>query len=259
MCSTRENLVFMNNLYHKIAVAFVSIALSLTLGTDKQAKAATITLAPAQFFNTIDQNRDGRGDSYILPSLGLKSFPVGTFDQNYPYGTTRPAYEFNIGNLSLAPNTIKSAKFNAVITSGRQSPGYDIYVALYGYIGNGVADASDFEAGEPLPLVQERLSSGDYRTPRFDISWDIAPFIKQLLSNNESAFAGLRVEGGGFSVEGVSTFTDPSSPYSVWYPTLTIETVPEPTTIFGSALALGVGGWLKRKKSSQQSKTTSQH
>jgi len=29
------------------------------------------------------------------------------------------------------------------------------------------------------------------------------------------------------------------------------EPVPEPTTIFGSALALGVGGWLKRKKSSQ--------
>jgi hypothetical protein len=34
------------------------------------------------------------------------------------------------------------------------------------------------------------------------------------------------------------------------------ESVPEPTTIFGSALALGVGGWLKRKKSSQQHKTT---
>ena len=36
------------------------------------------------------------------------------------------------------------------------------------------------------------------------------------------------------------------------------EPVPEPTTIFGSALALGVGGWLKRKKSSQQNKTTPQ-
>jgi len=41
---------------------------------------------------------------------------------------------------------------------------------------------------------------------------------------------------------------------------LNIETepVPEPTTIFGSALALGVGGWLKRKKSSQGNKTTPQ-
>jgi len=34
--------------------------------------------------------------------------------------------------------------------------------------------------------------------------------------------------------------------------------VPEPTTIFGSALALGVGGWLKRKKSSQPDKTAPQ-
>jgi hypothetical protein len=34
--------------------------------------------------------------------------------------------------------------------------------------------------------------------------------------------------------------------------------VPEPTTIFGSALALGVGGWLKRKKSTPQNKAKSQ-
>jgi hypothetical protein len=39
--------------------------------------------------------------------------------------------------------------------------------------------------------------------------------------------------------------------------TLDFQPVPEPTTIFGSALALGVGGWLKRKKSSQPNKTTS--
>jgi hypothetical protein len=41
--------------------------------------------------------------------------------------------------------------------------------------------------------------------------------------------------------------------------TLDFQPVPEPTTIFGSALALGVGGWLKRKKSSQQNKTTPQN
>jgi hypothetical protein len=35
-----------------------------------------------------------------------------------------------------------------------------------------------------------------------------------------------------------------------------VQPVPEPATIFGSALALSVGGWLKRKKSSQQNKTT---
>jgi hypothetical protein len=41
--------------------------------------------------------------------------------------------------------------------------------------------------------------------------------------------------------------------------TLDFQPVPEPTTILGSALALGVGGWLKRKKSSQQNKTTPQN
>ena len=41
--------------------------------------------------------------------------------------------------------------------------------------------------------------------------------------------------------------------------TVEVQPVPEPTTIFGSALALGVGGWLKRKKSSQQNKTTPQN
>lgn len=37
------------------------------------------------------------------------------------------------------------------------------------------------------------------------------------------------------------------------------EPVPEPTTTFGSAICLGLGGWLKRKKLSHQNKTTSSH
>jgi hypothetical protein len=38
--------------------------------------------------------------------------------------------------------------------------------------------------------------------------------------------------------------------------TVEVQPIPEPTTIFGSALALGVGGWLKQKKSNQHNKTT---
>jgi hypothetical protein len=34
--------------------------------------------------------------------------------------------------------------------------------------------------------------------------------------------------------------------------------VPEPTTMLGSALALGWGGWVKRKNSIKHNKTTSQ-
>jgi hypothetical protein len=35
------------------------------------------------------------------------------------------------------------------------------------------------------------------------------------------------------------------------------EVVPEPTTIFGSAIGLCLGGWLKRKKSTSQNKAKS--
>jgi len=36
------------------------------------------------------------------------------------------------------------------------------------------------------------------------------------------------------------------------------EPVPEPTTIFGSAIGLYLGGWLKRKNSNRQNKTMPQ-
>jgi hypothetical protein len=85
----------MNSLYHRFAIASVGIALSLALGTDKQAKAATITLTPLQF-STVDQDRNGRGDWYSAVPYGVKSLPVGSFD----YREVKATYEFNIGNLS---------------------------------------------------------------------------------------------------------------------------------------------------------------
>ncbi len=136
----------MNNLYHRFAIASIGIALSLALATDKQAKAATITLIPLLQFSTIDQG-NGLGDSYSGLPYGVRSLPVGTFN----YGEVKATYEFNIGNLSLAPNTvIKSARFNAIIRDSRRSPGGSFFVSLSGYAGNGRPDASDFETGELL-------------------------------------------------------------------------------------------------------------
>jgi hypothetical protein len=40
----KRNLVFMNHLYQKVAVAYVGIALGFTLGATKEVKAATFTL-----------------------------------------------------------------------------------------------------------------------------------------------------------------------------------------------------------------------
>lgn len=52
--------------------------------------------------------------------------------------------------------------------------------------------------------------------------------------------------GGGFG-----------SKQTVDFQPVDFQPVPEPTTIFGSAIALGLGGWLKKKKSSQQNKKSS--
>jgi hypothetical protein len=85
--------------------------------------------------------------------------------------------------------------------------------------------------------------------------------MKELVSNRDD-FAGFGVRVADVNYAGDVNYGNAllRGYYNV-PPTLIIETepVPEPTTIFGSALALGVGGWLKRKKSSQQNKTTSQH
>jgi hypothetical protein len=128
---------------------------------------------------------------------------------------------------------------------------------LYGYVGNGRPDINDFNAGEFLGS-QDALN----RYPFHQAEFDVTNFVSQRISNG-NGFAGFGIRAGIVSLQpgfpqggGTATLS-----YGSKQPTLIIETVdvPEPTTIFGSALALGVGGWLKRKKSSQQNKTTSQH
>ena len=166
--------------------------------------------------------------------------------------------EFNIGSFSLAPNTITSAIFQAEIFSfqtvglgtGSINPGS---LGIFGYIGNGTVDASDFEAGVFLSSVDISSSS-----PGDILSFDVSPFVNQRVSNGD-AFAGF-----GIRALNLGALTLGGANFSGIQPRLIIETadvgepVPEPTTIFGSAIGLGLGGWLKRKKSSQQNKTKSQ-
>jgi hypothetical protein len=112
-------------------------------------------------------------------------------------------------------------------------------------------DISDYEAGVFLNSVDLSSSSaGDI------ISFDVTPFVNQLVSNND-AFAGFGIRASNFG--GVSLGATNKNPSLIIETANVAEPVPEPTTIFGSALALGVGGWLKRKKSSQQNKTTPPH
>jgi len=96
------------------------------------------------------------------------------------------------------------------------------------------------------------MNSTINRSPIF--FFNVLPFISQRIKNNDS-FAGFSFRNA--NEEAYLTLNEDAD--------LTIitvevgEPVPEPPTIFGSALALSLGGWLKRKKSSQQTKTTPQN
>ena len=232
----------MNNLYHKIAVASVCTALSFTLGVNKEAKAATFALAATGFNVSGTSQMGGTG---IWNDNGNSGLFISTNDRN---SAMRAFYEFNIGNLSLAPDTvIKRAFFNVQISDIMNGYKYQ-FIDIVGYVGNGIADLSDFEAGENfLALIDIEPIS---RYPASSINIDVTQFLNQRISNGD-AFAGFGIRPSTLTYPEGSARLDNSAE-------LTIETVPEPATIFGSALALGVGGWLKRKKSSQQNKTTPQ-
>jgi hypothetical protein len=242
----------MNNLYQKVAFASVCTALSFALVANKEAKAAVITLTPTFSLSVGDrENQDGLGD-YISGDVPL---PVGIINGEGNRQEYRALYEFNLANLSLPPNTaITSATFR-VKTNTLSS--YDRWsrLDLHGYIGNGQADVSDFEAGEYLDgryLYSVLLNStipGIKPAPFF--AFNVLPFISQRINNNDTSAAfSLRINDGYLTLNENASLTIITADVA--------EPVPEPTTIFGSALALSLGGWLKRKKSSQQNKTTSQ-
>jgi hypothetical protein len=251
----------MNNLYHKIAVASVCTALGFALGANKEASAATFTLAPTINFQVIDDGIWGGGEDYegyYFDGVGDRFWIENDFSfaQLRPVGV-RLLAEFNIDSFSSVPNAdisrvLLQTQLAFVGSSDWEyrNPGS---FGLFGYVGNGTDDLSDFGAGELLSSVDVSSSSpGDL------LSLDVTPFVKQRASNGDSfAGFGFRVFNPGIVSLGGESF--PGDPLRMVVETADVaEPVPEPTTIFGSAIGLGLGGWLKRKKSSQQNKTTSQ-
>jgi hypothetical protein len=245
----------MSNLYHKVTVASVCTALGFFLGASLEAKAASFNLAPTITFEVIDGGYDG----YSFDGLGDSVFP-GNFDAvaRGPEGEAAEFAEFNINSLSLVPNTvISNAIFQAQIGTfsiyglggSAVNPGS---LGLFGYVGNGTVEASDFEAARVLLSSVDVSSLSD----RDFLKFDVTPFVNQQVSNS-NAFAGFSVRALNFG--GVYLTSNNSSPRLIVETAEVAEPVPEPTTLFGSAIALGVGGWLKRKKLNPQNKTTSQH
>jgi hypothetical protein len=244
----------MNNLYRKVAVVSVCTALGFVLGASEEVKAATITVPPTiQFGVNTKFNPFGPEVSRELSSqpdrVGYAPVPSGGFQERFA--------EFNISSFFMAPNTIiKSAvfqdKFSGVLFRNFNSP---MNLGIFGYIGNGTAEVSDSGNGVFLSSVDiSSFSPGDA------LNFDVTAFVNQQVSSG-NPFAGFVIRTFGFSFYGVSLGgTDALGQSSLVIETVDAgEPVPEPTTIFGSAIALGVGGWLKRKKSSQQNKTTQQN
>ena len=235
----------MNNLYHKVAFASVCTALGFVLIPNKEAKAAVFTLTSTNSFFVGDKDQDGLGD-YIYGDVPLS---VGIKDEKHIQNSRedeeyKAFYEFNVANLSLAPNTtISSAIFqpkaNTVSWYGSRSR-----LDAQGYIGNGQADVSDFEAGKYLDgrylysVLLNTTIPGIKPSPFF--YFDVLPFISQSIKNNDtSAGFSLRIDDGYLTLNQDARLTIITADVT--------ESVPEPTTILTAAVALGWGGWLKRK------------
>jgi hypothetical protein len=245
----KGNLVVMNNFYQKVAVTSVCVALGFVLGASEEVKAATITLPP-----TIQFGVNTRLIRFSLPISELSSeYDIVFSNAGRDGGLLRTRLaEFNISSFFLGPNTIiRSAVFQDKISSFGESR--FVSLGIFGYEGNGTAEASDFDNGVFLSSVD--ISSP---SPGDTLNFDVTTFVNERVSSNGNPFAGFAIRmlnRGGVTLGG----TDALGRSSLVIETVdAAEPVPEPTTIFGSALALSLGGWVKRKKSSQQNKTTPQ-
>jgi len=247
----------MSHLYHKVAVASVCTALGFVLGASPEAKAATFSFLPTITSEIIDidrstQTSDGLGDD-VYPEISAITVAKGTTELAL-------LTEFNIGSFFLAPNTvINSAVLQVEINSflvttyGINTPTNPGSLGIFGYVGNGTVEASDFEAGVFLNSVDVSSSSrGDI------LNFNVTRFVNKRV-NNGDAFAGFGIRALNFGALSLNNY-NPYNPSSGIKPTLIVETanvaepVPEPTTIFGSAIGLCLGGWLRQKKSSQPNK-----
>jgi PEP-CTERM putative exosortase interaction domain len=269
----------MNNLYHRVAVASVCTALGFALGANKEAKAATFSsdyyLYPFSTltFQAIDGGSygsfDGQGDTVTNVSYhnNGESIQPHSWHDAIERTDSREVAALLESPFSSMTRYLTGYSENAKITSITNAV-LQIYVSywepyndsavmgVFGYVGNGIAEASDFETGV-------FLNSREIREYGTWYDFNVTPFVQQIVSsNNEFAGFALRSLNQNKIVLPISEGVHYYSPKLIVSGKIEggvePEPVPEPTTIFGSALALGVGGWLKRKKSSQKNKTTPQ-
>ena len=251
MFTIKGNLVVMNKLYHKVAVASICTALGFVLGANKEAKAATFFFTATSEFSISTASYSAGG---IKPPDVYGYLPV-----NKGLGSeTRAFYEFNLLNLFLDTNTVIKQAFlwTSIGYAVKVNP---IELGTLSYLGNGIPDISDFNKSD-FPVYDSfyrdyfEYSGGNYSGVNFDVTNAIDGFsYYNEVSNYGYPFI-------GFSIYTASDYGE----VTLYSPILQITTadvaepVPEPTTIFGSAIGLCLGGWLKRKRLNQHTKTAPQ-
>jgi hypothetical protein len=229
-------------LHLSIPAAVMGLCLSL-LATEK-AKAATFTFDPTITFEVGDgfftEPFDGRGDADAVFPGNFDTVVLGTLGEAAEFA------EFDISGFSIpAQEVITSATFQTRISS-LQVGGLGVNfgenpdsLGVRGYVGNGIAEASDFQAGTLLDTVD--ISSASVGQL---LSFDVTAFVQNLVSNDDS-FVGFGVRAqdfGGLALERFPTLTIATSAVST--------TVPEPTSVLGLLAfgALGTGSMLKRQQ-----------
>jgi len=262
----------MNNLYHKLAVASIYTALGFAIGASEEAKAATFN---SQFyysttFHAYDGGSfgsfDGLGDAVgrtAHPDPEIPSFHNWFLVERTTASEVAALVEFSIPHLTQYSTRRTDTRITNITSAILQveaeefaSNGSYHPLGLFGYVGNGTAEASDLEAG---------IFLGSFTGPRQDtrniVSFNVTPFLNRLVSNNN--------EYAGFSLRSLTENTlflmgrpEGGRTSRAFPPQLVVEgeyeVVPEPTTIFGSAIGICLGGWLKRRKSISQNKAKSQ-
>lgn len=178
--------------------------------------ANTFSFQPETTFEVIDGGFDGEFDG-----IGDSVFPGNFFTVILgSSGEAAEFAEFDIGELLISEvETITNARFEVKITGlevgglGASFGDNPDSIGAFGYAGNGVADASDFETG--VILYTEDTSNPSVGQ---QLSFDVTDFVQNLVNNDES-FAGIALralELGGVAVD----------PTSVSMPTLIVETAP---------------------------------
>jgi hypothetical protein len=181
--------------------------------------ATKLTIAdPEVDFQVIDFGPDGIGDE-VFPTFNTVVLGLPREGVFAPTGESAAIVEFDLNNLSIpVGEVVDQALFEVQISTfdvsglGVQASDNPDQLGVYGYVGNGIAEASDFQSGELLTVLDiSSASAGDILT------FDVTEFV-QTASDQEHSFVGLAVraqEVGGLallesvSVPRLSIITEP--------------------------------------------------